>query len=118
LPSTRTEFWHEKIHSNIVRDKKNLAACRKLGWKTLVVWECAIKGKTRLQPEELAAVMQKLVVVRRSGRGNCRKRRQKMNEAKIALSIHQKLDYSSSRFIIEFSYRESASKTLLAIKSA
>ena len=57
LPSTRTEFWHEKIKSNIVRDKK-LAACRKLGWKTLVVWECAIKGKTRLPTEELAAVMQ------------------------------------------------------------
>jgi DNA mismatch endonuclease (patch repair protein) len=58
MPSTRTEFWREKIHSNMARDKKNLAACRQLGWKTLVVWECAIKGKTRLPPEELAAVMQ------------------------------------------------------------
>jgi DNA mismatch endonuclease (patch repair protein) len=58
LPSTRTEFWHEKINSNIARDKKNLAECRNLGWKTLVVWECAIKGKTHLRPDELAAVMQ------------------------------------------------------------
>jgi DNA mismatch endonuclease (patch repair protein) len=58
MPSTRTEFWREKIHSNMARDKKNLAACRQLGWKTLVVWECAIKGKTRLPPEELGAVMQ------------------------------------------------------------
>jgi DNA mismatch endonuclease (patch repair protein) len=51
LPSTRTEFWSEKIHSNVVRDKKNHAACKELGWKTLVVWECAIKGKTHLPPE-------------------------------------------------------------------
>jgi DNA mismatch endonuclease (patch repair protein) len=58
MPSTRTDFWREKIHSNIARDKKNLAACRKLGWKTLVVWECAIKGKTRLPPDELENVMQ------------------------------------------------------------
>jgi DNA mismatch endonuclease (patch repair protein) len=58
MPSTRTEFWREKITANIARDKKNLVACRELGWKTLVVWECAIKGKTRLPPGELAAVMQ------------------------------------------------------------
>ena len=51
--STRTEFW---------RDTKNLAACRELGWKTLVVWECAIKGKTRLPAEELTAVMQNLLL--------------------------------------------------------
>lgn len=58
MPSTRTEFWRDKITSNVTRDRKNLAACRKLGWKSLVVWECAIKGKTQLPAEELAAVMQ------------------------------------------------------------
>lgn len=44
LPSTRTEFWREKIHPNVIRDKMNLVECHKLGWTTLVVWECAIKG--------------------------------------------------------------------------
>ncbi len=57
LPSSNTEFWREKISSNVVRDKKNLAACRDLGWKTLVVWECAIKGKMRLPSNELGEVM-------------------------------------------------------------
>lgn len=57
-PSTRAAFWRDKIHSNMARDRHNQATCRALGWKTLVVWECAIKGKTRLPPAELAAVMQ------------------------------------------------------------
>ena len=58
LPATRTDFWREKVRINVARDRKNSAACHELGWRSLVVWECAIKGKTRLPPDELAAVMQ------------------------------------------------------------
>jgi DNA mismatch endonuclease (patch repair protein) len=53
-PSTRTEFWRNKITSNQVRDERNIAACRGQGWRTLVIWECALKGKVRRDPTELA----------------------------------------------------------------
>ncbi len=46
-PSTLTDFWKEKIGGNKIRDERNLAACIEKGWKVLVIWECALKGKTR-----------------------------------------------------------------------
>jgi DNA mismatch endonuclease, patch repair protein len=46
-PATRKTFWREKILSNKARDIRNLELYSKLGWKVLVVWECAVKGKTR-----------------------------------------------------------------------
>jgi DNA mismatch endonuclease (patch repair protein) len=52
-PSTRTEFWKEKIGTNKIRDERNIQACISMGWKVLVIWECALKGKTRRQPNEV-----------------------------------------------------------------
>jgi DNA mismatch endonuclease (patch repair protein) len=43
LPSTRTEFWSEKILGNKRRDRRNRSLLRKLGWKMLVVWECSLR---------------------------------------------------------------------------
>lgn len=47
LPKSRTEFWQRKIDSNIVRDKKNMAACIEMGWNVLEVWECSLPPKTK-----------------------------------------------------------------------
>lgn len=44
LPKTRTEYWHPKILGNVERDKLNLKALKKLGWKTFVLWECDLKS--------------------------------------------------------------------------
>ena len=43
LPSTRREFWRNKISANVNRDARNKAALEKLGWRVFVVWECEIK---------------------------------------------------------------------------
>lgn len=48
LPKTRTEFWLNKIRSNIANDIKNLTALRKAGWKVIVVWECQLKKEKTL----------------------------------------------------------------------
>lgn len=53
LPSTRQDFWSEKIRSNQLRDSRNLKALTAAGWRVLEVWECAMRGKNRLPPEEL-----------------------------------------------------------------
>jgi len=52
-PSTRKEFWEEKILSNTSRDQKNLKYYSDAGWKTLIIWECALKGKTKLPLESI-----------------------------------------------------------------
>lgn len=39
-PSTRADFWKEKFGATVARDERNLLALAKLGWNTIVVWEC------------------------------------------------------------------------------
>lgn len=53
MPSTRTEFWKEKIQSNKKRDEKNQTMLSKDGWRVLEVWECSMKGSGRMEPNEL-----------------------------------------------------------------
>ena len=48
MPSMRQEFWAQKIARNVERDVIVHAQLRAQGWRLLVVWECALKGRTRL----------------------------------------------------------------------
>lgn len=45
-PSSRKDFWRDKFAANQKRDKRNNDVLRKSGWRVLVVWECAIKGRS------------------------------------------------------------------------
>ncbi|MDT8333794.1 very short patch repair endonuclease [Roseomonas gilardii] len=50
LPATRTDFWRAKLDANRQRDEKALLSLKNLGWRTLVVWECALRGRARRDP--------------------------------------------------------------------
>lgn len=52
-PKTRTKFWTNKIAGNRARDERNYIALRDAGWKTLIIWECAISKKLSLSDEQL-----------------------------------------------------------------
>ncbi|NSZ75031.1 DNA mismatch endonuclease Vsr [Agrobacterium tumefaciens] len=52
-PSTRPEFWQAKIARNRAVDERTNAALTEAGWRQAVVWECALKGKTRLPLEDV-----------------------------------------------------------------
>lgn len=52
-PSTRVEFWQTKIFRNREIDAAAEAALLKGGWRVGMVWECALKGRTRLPLEEV-----------------------------------------------------------------
>lgn len=54
MPSTRPEFWQAKLERNRQRDDEVRSALRAAGWRILVIWECALKGRTRL---DLKAVL-------------------------------------------------------------
>lgn len=53
LPATRTDFWKTKISGNAVRDARAEDGLRNLGWRVLVVWECAMRDHTTATLETL-----------------------------------------------------------------
>lgn len=52
-PKSNTDFWHEKITGNTERDKVAIDRLHNAGWRTGVVWECALKGCMKLQEENV-----------------------------------------------------------------
>lgn len=47
-PETRRDFWREKISRNVASDQRILIALQEAGWRVATVWECALKGRTRI----------------------------------------------------------------------
>lgn len=58
-PSSRKEFWKNKIEKNVARDVVAIDSLKQENWRVLIVWECALKGKGRklekTLTEEIAA---------------------------------------------------------------
>ncbi len=57
MPTTRTDFWSAKIAGNQQRDRAAVEGLQELGWRSLWVWECALRGKYRLTGPELSDAM-------------------------------------------------------------
>jgi DNA mismatch endonuclease (patch repair protein) len=53
VPATRTEFWMTKIGSNVARDRRDISRLLSEGWRVMVVWECALRGRHRLNDPAL-----------------------------------------------------------------
>lgn len=51
-PSTRIEFWKNKITRNSQKDLDTSQKLTVLGWRTLVIWECSIKGRSKIPLDE------------------------------------------------------------------
>jgi DNA mismatch endonuclease, patch repair protein len=47
FPSTRQAFWRTKIERNRQKDAEVRRALHQQGWRTLTIWECALKGRTK-----------------------------------------------------------------------
>lgn len=48
-PSTRPNFWREKILGNRARDRRHLKVLEEQGWKVATIWECALRGASDAQ---------------------------------------------------------------------
>lgn len=57
LPASRREFWELKLNANRARDWDNINDLRALGWRILIVWECALKGRLRLPDDQVVLRM-------------------------------------------------------------
>lgn len=57
-PASRTEFWREKLNGNAARDTVAAEALGNAGWRQAVIWECALKGRKKLDFQD---TMQRLI---------------------------------------------------------
>ena len=59
MPSTRPEFWAEKLGANVTRDHKAISILVGQEWRVLQVWECSTKSEKRLQtlPDALPSLI-------------------------------------------------------------
>lgn len=48
-PATNAEFWQTKRLSNVKRDRRNLIALEREGWRVMVIWECETRDSERLR---------------------------------------------------------------------
>ena len=48
VPSTNESFWQEKFTRNVERDREVQAALYRLGWETIIVWECQTRDESQL----------------------------------------------------------------------
>ncbi len=53
VPKTRTDFWMQKITNNRLRDQRQVKALEELGYRVMIVWECAIKGRFKISEDTL-----------------------------------------------------------------
>lgn len=53
LPAHNADFWAKKLGANAERDRRNAEAAAAQGWRRLVIWQCAITGKARLERPKL-----------------------------------------------------------------
>ena len=61
-PASNMGFWRSKFGKTVKRDKLNLEALRKLGWRVAIVWECSVKD------EGAEAVARRITAWLQSGR--------------------------------------------------
>lgn len=54
MPSTRQEFWHAKIERNRNNDAHVIDSLLCSGWRVAIIWECAMRGRNRLDDVILA----------------------------------------------------------------
>lgn len=51
-PKDNADFWRKKIERNRERDREVTGRLIELDWRVATVWECALRGKTRLDRQE------------------------------------------------------------------
>jgi DNA mismatch endonuclease (patch repair protein) len=49
MPASNADFWQKKLNANSARDRKILEELNRLGWRVLIVWECATRDRSLLK---------------------------------------------------------------------
>jgi DNA mismatch endonuclease (patch repair protein) len=62
FPSTRRDFWVEKISKNRCIDSRSIKLLQTEGYRIGVIWECAIRGKSKLDFIEVIELCSRWIV--------------------------------------------------------
>lgn len=54
-PSTRQQWWRDKINGTRKRDRKATSQLLNDDWRVLTIWECSLKGSTRRPLDQVIA---------------------------------------------------------------
>ena len=54
-PKSRQDFWQTKLNRNAERDSEVEKRLLDSGWRVLTVWECSLKGRRRIGPDDLVS---------------------------------------------------------------
>lgn len=57
LPKSKHDYWHPKIRRTQQRDTDAQHALEALQWRSILVWECALRGKAKIGPEVLSQMI-------------------------------------------------------------
>jgi DNA mismatch endonuclease (patch repair protein) len=49
IPKSNSEFWQAKLQANISRDDRNIKELSKLGWTSLVIWQCELQEPRKVR---------------------------------------------------------------------
>jgi DNA mismatch endonuclease (patch repair protein) len=50
-PKSNKKYWNPKLLSNKQRDRRNILALKKAGWRSLVIWECETKNTPKIEKQ-------------------------------------------------------------------
>jgi DNA mismatch endonuclease, patch repair protein len=54
VPTSRKEFWVQKVSANKLRDDRNVQLLLERKWRVMVMWECVITGNAASLAPQLA----------------------------------------------------------------
>jgi DNA mismatch endonuclease (patch repair protein) len=66
-PATNADFWRRKITGNRANDQEVLTQLKEQGWRVLTVWECALRGRGRLERTALIDRLSRWILSNRKG---------------------------------------------------
>ncbi len=59
-PKSSSLDWVERFNRQVVRDQHNLKKLQKMGWETLVIWECQLRQNPAEQARRIESVLAQL----------------------------------------------------------
>ncbi len=48
-PKSRLAFWKPKLEENRARDVRHLRELNRLGWRSMIIWECELSNLDRIE---------------------------------------------------------------------
>jgi len=57
MPKSHSDFWTNKFNKNIKRDQGKIDQLKKIGWETMIIWECQLKNNDIAHVDKIKAIL-------------------------------------------------------------